>query len=225
MDSVDPLIGTVGNGQTFPATGVPFGMTHWTPQTRDGEAKCVAPYYRKDARIQGFRGSHFLSGSCTQDYGSVTVMPLTGDLKLPADRRSSAFRRETERATPYRYDVTLDDYGIQAAVSGTARAGFLQFRFPRSARAWILVQANSRAGEGEIRIDPGRREVSGANPVRRLYAGAGKPAGFSGYFVARFDCEFLGFGVWSGSERREAEPCSGSARRARRIRVLRPRTG
>ena len=56
---VNPLIGTAAEGQTFPATGVPFGMTQWTPQTRDGEAKCVAPYYFADTRIQGFRGSHF----------------------------------------------------------------------------------------------------------------------------------------------------------------------
>src|SRR5665213_2980224 len=68
-DRVDLRIGTAGNGQTFPAIGVPFGMTQWTPQTRSGELKCVAPYYASDARIQGFRGSHFMSGSCTKDYG------------------------------------------------------------------------------------------------------------------------------------------------------------
>ena len=32
----------------------------------------------------GFRGSHFLSGSCTQDYGSFTLMPGSGPLKLSA---------------------------------------------------------------------------------------------------------------------------------------------
>ena len=80
-DLVDPLIGTAHDGQTFPGVGVPFGMTQWTPQTQDGEAKCVAPYYFKDDRIQGFRGTHSWSGSCTQDYGSVTIMPQTGPLK------------------------------------------------------------------------------------------------------------------------------------------------
>ena len=53
IDLVDPLIGTAHEGQTYPGVGVPFGMTQWTPQTRDGEAKCVAPYYFKDDRIQG----------------------------------------------------------------------------------------------------------------------------------------------------------------------------
>jgi putative alpha-1,2-mannosidase len=34
VDHVHPLVGTANEGQTYPATGVPFAMTHWTPQTR-----------------------------------------------------------------------------------------------------------------------------------------------------------------------------------------------
>ncbi len=202
-DLVNPLIGTAGDGQTFPAAGVPFGMTQWTPQTRDGEAKCVAPYYEKDTRIQGFRASHFPSGSCTEEYGSVTVMPLEGELKLGASERASGFLRSSEKARPYRYDVTLDESGIEASVAAASRAGMLQFRFTRAGKAWILVQANSRRGEGQVRIDRERREISGFNPVHRLYAGAGKPAGFSGYFVARLDRPVDAFGVWTSGEKRD----------------------
>src|SRR5665213_2177696 len=121
-DWVDPRIGTSGGGQTFPAIGVPFGMTQWTPQTRRGELKCVAPYYASDARIQGFRGSHFMSGSCTKDYGSVTLMPLSGKLRLGEVARSSLFFRSTEVMTPYRYGVTLSRYDIRAEMTGTTRA-------------------------------------------------------------------------------------------------------
>jgi predicted alpha-1,2-mannosidase len=201
VDRVDPRIGTAGDGQTFPATGVPFGMTQWTPQTRDGEAKCLAPYYGSDTRIQGFRASHFASGSCMQEYGSVTVMALTGDLKPGAAERSSGFHRESEHARPYRYDVILEDYQIAASLTATARAGFLRFQFLRGGTAWLLVQANARPGEGSIHIDASRREIYGANPVHRIYAGSGQPAGFSGYFVARFDRPFQAHGVWSGTDR------------------------
>jgi predicted alpha-1,2-mannosidase len=203
VESVDPLIGTAGEGQTYPAAGVPFGMTQWTPQTKSGETKCVAPYYYKDTRIQGFRGTHFLSGSCVHDYGSLTVMPVAGELKTAPEARASSFSRDSESARPYRYEVTLADYGIRAAVTGTTRTGLLRFEFPRAAQAWIVVEANSRPGEGEIRIDPARREISGANPVHRLYAGAGKPAGFSGYFVARFSRPFRSYGTFSGSARHD----------------------
>jgi predicted alpha-1,2-mannosidase len=203
VDAVNPLIGTAGEGQTYPAAGVPFGMTQWTPQTRSGETKCIAPYYEKDTRIQGFRGSHFLSGSCVQDYGSVTIMPVAGDLKLAPEDRASGFSRATEHAHPYRYDVMLADYGIHASITATSRAGIMEFEFPRGAGSWIVLEANARAGEGEIHIDVQRREVSGVNPVHRLYAGAGQSAGFNGYFVARFNRPFRSYGVWSGSERRD----------------------
>src|SRR2546429_6758565 len=36
-DSVDPLIGTTGDGNTFPGASLPFGMIQWSPDTgRDG---------------------------------------------------------------------------------------------------------------------------------------------------------------------------------------------
>jgi len=111
VDQVDPRIGTGAEGQTFPATGVPFGMTQWTPQTREGEAKCVAPYYQADSRIQGFRGSHFASGSCMQEYGSMTVMALTGDLKLgqPSAPPASIVKRSAPGRTATTWCWTITD--------------------------------------------------------------------------------------------------------------------
>jgi len=64
--------GSEEHGQTMPAVLVPNGQNFWTPQTRAGEAKCQAPYYYADDRLQGIRNSHWTSGSCTQDYGSFT---------------------------------------------------------------------------------------------------------------------------------------------------------
>jgi predicted alpha-1,2-mannosidase len=194
VEWVDPLIGSSHDGQTYPAAGAPFGMTQWTPQTRDKETKCVSPYYFKDTRIQGFRGTHEWSGSCTQDYGSFTIMPETGPLKTGAEARSSAFRRDHEHASPWLYQVTLDDYGIDAEMTGSVRSGFLRFSFPASREASIVVQVNSKPGEGEIHVDKRAREIYGFNPVHRIYAGSGKPAGFNGYFVAKFSEAFTGGG-------------------------------
>src|SRR5476651_1170132 len=82
---VDPLVGTAnsttasalkhGEGgeqlaNTIPAVGVPFAMTQWTAQTHTSEQKCLPPYSYKDNMLSGFRGTHWLSGSCMQDYGS-----------------------------------------------------------------------------------------------------------------------------------------------------------
>jgi predicted alpha-1,2-mannosidase len=197
-DLVNPLVGTAGQGQTFPATGVPFAMTNWTPQTRDGEAKCIAPYYAADKRLQGFRGSHFLSGSCTQDYGSFTVMPVSGRLKLDAVARSSAFTHRQESAHPEEYSVDLTDYAIHAQMTGTARSGLMRFRYGRAGPAWLVIQLNGRhPAEGAVHFDAASNELSGQNPVHRLYAGSGKPAGFSGYFVMQFDRPIQSSGSWN----------------------------
>ena len=59
-------------GQTLPAVLEPNGMNFWTPQTQDTEAKCKAPYYYKDTKIQGFRNSHWIVGGCTQDYTEIS---------------------------------------------------------------------------------------------------------------------------------------------------------
>lgn len=197
---VDEYIGTASEGQTFPSTAPPFAMTQWTPQTREGNVKCIAPYYYADTRIQGFRGSHFLSGSCTQDYGSITLMPESGELKLDAEQRASAYNHSIEQAAPHKYSVELSDYAISVEMTGTARAGIMNFRFDRGGKSWILAECNSRKDEGLVQIDPENNEITVVNPVRRLYAGSGKLAGFNGYFIVQFDHKFQVGGTWSGSQ-------------------------
>lgn len=65
--------GSEEHGQTLPAVLVPNGQNFWTPQTRDTEQKCIAPYYYTDSLFQGIRNSHWIVGGCTQDYGSFTL--------------------------------------------------------------------------------------------------------------------------------------------------------
>jgi predicted alpha-1,2-mannosidase len=203
VEQVNEMIGTAADGQTFPATGVPFAMTQWTPQTRNGEIKCVAPYYAADKRIQGFRGSHFLPGSCAQDYGSFTVMPLASADRLGSVARASAFDRASEKARPYLYAVDLVDSGIHAEITGAERSGTMRFRFsPRQKLGWIAIENNHRLGLGSMRIDPVRQEITGVNPAYRIYAGADQPAGFAGYVVVQFDRPFKIGGTFSGDARK-----------------------
>ncbi|HEY0309119.1 MAG TPA: GH92 family glycosyl hydrolase [Acidobacteriaceae bacterium] len=186
---VDPRIGTAGDGQTYPAVGLPFGMTQWTPATRHDETKCEAPYYDKDERLLGIRASHFLSGSCMQDYGSFQLMAGTG--KLPeASWPGVPFAHADERMTPYRYDVRLPTERLRIALTGGARAAMVRFTAERDGPVWILLENNARTGDGIVQIDPTHRRALVVNRVRRLYAGQGKLAGFSGYSWIEFDRAF-----------------------------------
>src|SRR5258705_8047722 len=78
------------------------------------------------------------------------------------------------------------------------RSGMLRVTFPADEAANLLVEPNAKPGEGFVELRPERREIVGYNPVHRLYQGAGRSAGFSGYFVVRFQDSAAKFGTWCG---------------------------
>ena len=218
---VNPLIGTgLSSGpnavkhsqgseawvQDIPAVSTPFGMTQWTPQTRDTENKCVSPYYFGGKGIQGFRGSHWLGGSCTQDYGSFTIMPETGYLKTFATDRMCDYNKESEVSTPAYYSCLLLQQNLTfVEITGTARSGFFRFSYVEDADVKIVITPNSDEGHGYIKVDPEKHEIYGYNPVHRIYQGWGQPAGFSGYFVVRFEKPLDGYGCYLQMEDHKKE--------------------
>jgi predicted alpha-1,2-mannosidase len=190
--------GTENSAQVIPEVTSPFGMTNWTPQTRNVETKCVAPYYYNDTLISGFRGTHWLSGSCTQDYGSFTLMPVSGTLRCLPEVRGSHYSHKNEVSSPFYYRVDLEDYGIEGELTATTRCGYCRFTYSMSDTAFIVFEPNSDYGEGFVRIDLQKNEIVGYNPVHRIYQGWGEPAGFRGYFVARFSQPFESCGTYEG---------------------------
>jgi predicted alpha-1,2-mannosidase len=217
IDLVDPLIGTgiattpsaikhsvLGSelrGQTYPAVGIPHGMTQWSPQTQYSEQKCLPPYYFEDSEIQGFRATHWMSGSCTQDYGSVTIMPLAGKVEVDPTARASDFYRDEEKAKSNSYQVILNKYNIESEISATSRAGILKFKFNSyNKRPYILIEPNSDEGQGFIQIDTDNNMVYGYNPAHRIYQGWGQTAGFSGYFIVQFSEPFTIYGTWKNDQ-------------------------
>ena len=216
VDFVDPLIGTGSSttisalrhseadneprGQTFPAVGFPFGMTHWTPQTQHTEIKCFSPYYHQSDSLNGFRGSHWMSGSCTQDYGSVTIMPLNDSLVIDPGQRAMMYDRSAQDASPDKYSVRFPNNGIYAEVTGHQRSGIMRFVYEADTMPYILVEPNSDEGVGFVEINPDANEIVGFNPAHRIYQGWGQYAGFNGYFVAQFDKPVNEMGTWHQGE-------------------------
>ncbi|GGH74881.1 alpha-1 2-mannosidase [Filimonas zeae] len=203
--------GTEKNANTIPAVGYPFAMTQWTPQTQLTELKCVPPYFYKDSVFTGFRGTHWLSGSCTQDYGSFTVMPVAGKLVTAAADYGVLFRHNSEQSSPASYSITLPQKQLQAAVTGTARCGIMQFTLQRADSLYVLITPNSDKEKGFVRINAATGEIWGYNPVHRIYQGWGQSAGFSGYFYARFSRSKGKGGVYSGNQLLTGDSLQGRA--------------
>jgi len=202
---VDPMIGTdcattisaLSNnkpsseekGQTFPSVGRPFCMTNWTPETRPTETKCVSPYYYSDKYITGFRGSHYLDGSCVQDYGTSSIMPFTTNrIDTVNNCPTALFSHNNEKATPALYSVSFNDINVK--FTGTERCGIFKLDFGSKKNNFLYIRINNAKQEGKLWYDIHKNEIIGYNPVRRIYQGWGKPAGFSGWFVYRFDKPF-----------------------------------
>ena len=87
VDWVNLYIGTgsgpIGYGGTMPFVTPPFGMTDWTPQTRQNKVSGVS-YKYEDTTISGFIGTH-QPAIWMGDYGYVTLMPEIDALKTSPD--------------------------------------------------------------------------------------------------------------------------------------------
>ncbi|RMY25675.1 hypothetical protein D0867_00578 [Hortaea werneckii] len=119
---VNPKIGTYGvtpngNGGMIPSVSVPFGMTRWTPQTRENFiSQC--PYNDLDTRIHGFQATH-QPAIWMGESGQVVINPGVGDVKSQFTQRGHSFRKENEVSTPYVYEVTLGAETVDASYNLT----------------------------------------------------------------------------------------------------------
>lgn len=177
--------GSEKNANTIPAVTLPFAMTQWTAQTRTTEKKCIPPYFYNDSMITGFRATHWISGSCMQDYGSFTIMPVVGKLKTVINEYAMPFSHDNETATPYYYQ--LNTRSVSTEITSTLRCGIIRFTMLQDDSLYVLIIPNSDYGKGEVQIIKQSNEITASNPVHRIYQGWGEPAGFSGWCYIKTD--------------------------------------
>ncbi|WP_411831984.1 GH92 family glycosyl hydrolase [Pseudoxanthomonas mexicana] len=189
--AVDPFIGTGGEGHTFPGATVPHGMIQLSPDTRIQPRKLAygwaAGYRHDDDSIVGFSHTHF-SGTGHSDLGDVLLMPISGEVKLergdadrPGSGYTSRFSHDSETAQPGYYAVTLEDYGVRAELTASARVGLHRYAFPAGKPAHVLIDLRtsmydypgkvlwSRLRVREDGTVTGFRETRGWAPGRQLH--------------------------------------------------------
>ena len=189
---VNPLIGskrsTIGYGGTMPFVTAPFGMTDWTPQTRQNKIS-VTSYNFDDTSISGFIGTH-QPAIWMGDYGYVTVMPQVGELRTTPESRKLAYSHGTETARPDYYRVSLDagaDGEIQTEMTATERCSIFRFTFPKTGDTRVIVEASRPGIAGMASVDPAMQEITGYNPHRMdAHLGPFALPNFKGYFVVQF---------------------------------------
>ena len=192
-DQVDPMIGTGGEGHTFPGAVAPFGMVQLSPDTdtthvvRDSY-KWAAGYRYDDPTIQGFSHTHF-SGAGHSDLGDFLVMPVAGDTvslepgdaAKPGSGYRSRFDHRSEVAAPGYYAVTLRDAGVRAEMTAGTRVGVHRYAFPTGKAAHLVLDLRSslytypgKVLWSSVRLLPdgtivGSRQTRGWAPDRHLF--------------------------------------------------------
>ena len=191
VPSVNVFIGTGQDGHTFPGATTPFGMVQLSPDTQirhfKQSYKWAAGYRYEDQTILGFSHTHF-SGTGHSDLGDFLLQPISGDVKLepgeidqPRSGYRSRFSHNTETAEPGYYAVLLEDYGVRAELTASARVGVHRYTFPTGAPAHLLMDLRSSIYNypgkvlwASLRIRPdgtvtGMRETRGWAPGRQLF--------------------------------------------------------
>jgi predicted alpha-1,2-mannosidase len=207
VDWVNTYIGTGGGsdigpdyGGTMPLVTTPFGMTNWTPQTRQNRIS-VSSYAYEDNTISGFFGTH-QPAVWMGDYGYVTLMPQFGHLQTTVEYRQMPFSHADEVTTPYYYSVKMGAdpaRKIFAEMTATDHCAHMRFTFPADEGGSVVLQATRAGTVGYVKVDPGKREIVGYNPDRMdTYLSNVELPNFKGYFVARFREPFVQQGVYRG---------------------------
>ena len=169
---VNPFIGTADNGHTFPGAAVPFGLIQVSPETGNMQWRYCSGYNYADSVILGFAQDH-LNGTGCADLGDILLQPFTGGV----DRKDyhSRFSKNTEKAVPGYYRVTLDDFGVDVELTATAHTAMHRYTFAKEP-AHILVDLQSglvgderglrnRVSRAEIDIGD-NQTITGHNQVK-----------------------------------------------------------
>lgn len=194
----------------YTPAALPFGMAKLAPTTDAyGSMGSWLPngYDDRHTSIEGFAHLHEFQ------IGGVVTMPVTGELKTlpgtlehPKKGYRSRFDKQTERAVPGFYGVTLADYGIKVELTATERVGYHRYTYPQSDSSRILFDIGHPQGESakvvdtQIRYDAATNAVSGFVESYPVYATfCDKENTVKSYFYARLSKAATGVGTYRDS--------------------------
>lgn len=168
---------TFSRGNTLPIAARPFGMAHWTLQSRANTPWMFDPGER---RIQGLRSTHQLS-PWLGDYGHAVFLPFYGDVDPEPTRRASSYRPEDMKLSPYSLRLHLMRYGVDVELIPTERCALLSVSYSKPEAPGFLFDIPG-SDASEIHQDLATRTISFMSSANS----GGVPANFATYYVLRF---------------------------------------
>ncbi|NGM71739.1 GH92 family glycosyl hydrolase [Sphingobacterium sp. SGL-16] len=195
VDYVSTLVGTqstyfLSSGNTYPAVAVPWGMNFWSPQT--GKMGDGWMYSYTAEKIRGIKQTHQPS-PWMNDYGQFSIMAMVDNKTFDQDKRASYFSHKAEVAKPHYYSVYLADYDTNVEVTPTERAAYFRFSFPKTDKAYVLIDAFDKGSY--VEIIPKENKIIGYTTKNS----GGVPENFKNYFVLEFNKPFQNVSTFADS--------------------------
>ena len=171
---VNTFIGTEGTGHTFPGPSMPFGMVQPGPDNVNEGWNYTSGYQYRDSVILGFSQTR-ANGTGINEFGDVLLQPFTDER---TENFSETYRKESEKASPGYYTVTLNNK-VKVELTCTERVAMHQYTYPNS-KANLLVDlqhglrflTDSLVLESDVKVE-NNKTISGychtKNWVERKY--------------------------------------------------------
>ena len=195
-DYICPLVGSQGEGNTFPGPSAPFGMVQISPDTDVTNWDTDSGYEYTDPTIMGFTMTH-LSGTGCPDLGDFLFMPQVGEPAFTVGRKDhpeegyqSAFSHADESASAGYYRVKLQKSGVTTELTAGERAGILRFTFPASDDASLLTDLNHVINGGRWHIAQSRLRIEDNKTITGFHLVNGWAKERYIYFAARYSRPF-----------------------------------
>ena len=197
------MVGTKGQGNTFPGPSAPFGMVQFSPDTDRDLWETASGYKYSDTSIMGFSLTH-LSGTGIPELGDFLFVPQVGPPKLVAGSKEhpesgyrARYRHEDESASAGYYKAKLIDRDVTVELTAAERAGMMRFTFPASDAASILTDMQHFLSGKRFKLVWSHVRVEDDRTITgyHLINGWGKERHL--YFAARYSRPFDSFRIMS----------------------------
>jgi predicted alpha-1,2-mannosidase len=170
-------------GNTLPIAALPFGMGHWTLESRADHPWMFQPH---DRRIQGFRCTHQLS-PWLSDYGYVVFLPFSGETDPAPAARASSYRPEDARLSPHSLELYLLRYQIRTELVPTERCAVITVNYEDQEDPGFMFDIPGT--NGIVQPDAAGQSIA----FQSLANSGGVPDNFAAFYVLRFDKKWESF--------------------------------
>ncbi len=133
---VDPRIGSVGVGRTFPGPSMPFGMVKPGP---DCGVRPNAGWAPMPEPVTGFSQTHVSGTGGGQKYGNILIQPSLDD---------TWDQQRVAEDIALGYYATTYASGVRTEITTSERCAFYRFHYPRSGR--LMVDVSHYLGKSDV---------------------------------------------------------------------------